>query len=157
MNTKLVTVVCVALLAVPTFCQIHPGENESTSIKSGVLLFHKDEVMSSFAMGGTLVEGENYQVLTAHRTEAGQVEIHRDFRDVFYIVQGEANIVTGGKVLGENDGNPEEPRGTSIEGGESHKLGAGDVIVIPAGVPHWMNMVKGTLLYFVVKIKEPEK
>jgi len=119
-----------------------------------VKYFSKDDVMGSFSKGGTLVNENNYRVMTAHRTESGNVEIHRSYNDVFYIVQGSTNLVTGGKVIGQKDTNPDEPRGDSIEGGETRKLSAGDVIVIPAGVPHWMKDVEGTLLYFVVKVKK---
>jgi len=119
-----------------------------------VRYFSKDDVMASFSKGGTVVNENNYKVMTAHRTESGNVEIHRSYIDVFYIVQGSTNLVTGGKVIGQKDTNPDEPRGDSIEGGETRKLSAGDVIVIPAGVPHWMKDVEGTLLYFVVKVKK---
>ena len=122
---------------------------------AGVKYFSKDDVAASFAKGGTLVTENNYRVMTAHRTESGNVEVHRSYTDVFYIVQGSTNIVTGGKVIGEKATNPDEPRGDSIEGGETRKLSAGDSMVIPAGVPHWMKDVEGTLLYFVVKVKNP--
>jgi len=121
-----------------------------------VRYFSKDDVAASFAKGGTLVSEGNYKVMTAHRTDSGNVEVHRDFTDIFYIVQGSTNIVTGGKVVGEKAANPAEPRGDSIEGGETHRLSTGDAIVIPAGVPHWMKDVEGTLLYFVVKVKNAE-
>ena len=93
------------------------------------------------------------QAKAAHRTESGNVEVHRSYTDVFYIVQGSTNIVTGGKVIGEKATNPDEPRGDSIEGGETRRLSAGDTMVIPAGIPHWMKDVEGNLLYFVVKVK----
>ncbi|MGH9512615.1 MAG: cupin domain-containing protein [Terriglobales bacterium] len=112
--------------------------------------------MASFATGGTLVNGSNYKVMTARRSEEGSVEVHTKFTDVFYIVQGGTTIITGGKVIGEKFTNPEEPRGVSIEGGDTHELAAGDVIVIPAGVPHWMRNVKGTMLYFVVKVQKAD-
>ena len=32
--------------------------------------------------------------------------------------------------------------GTDIQSGESHHLSKGDVIVIPAGVPHWFKEVR---------------
>jgi len=126
-----------------------------TAASAGVKYFSKDDVAASFAKGGTLVTESNYRVMTAHRTESGNVEVHRSYTDVFYIVQGSTNFVTGGKVIGEKATNPDEPRGDSIEGGETRKLSAGDSIVIPAGVPHWMKDVEGTLLYFVVKVKNP--
>lgn len=97
----------------------------------------------------------NYKVMTARRTESGNVEIHSKFTDIFYIVQGSTNIVTGGKVMGEKDVNPDEPGADSIEGGQTMHLSPGDAIVIPAGVPHWMKDVEGTLEYFVVKVAKP--
>src|SRR6266481_797884 len=103
-----------------------------TAATGGVKYFSKDDVAASFAKGGTLVTESNYRVMTAHRTESGNVEVHRSYTDVFYIVQGSTNIVTGGKVIGEKATNPDEPRGDSIEGGKTRKLSAGDSIVIPA-------------------------
>lgn len=129
------------------------GATVQTPASGGVKYFSKDDVAASFSKGGTLVTEGNYRVMTAHRTESGNVEVHRSYTDVFYIVQGSTNIVTGGKVVGEKATNPDEPRGDSIEGGETRKLSAGDVMVIPAGIPHWMKDVEGTLLYFVVKVK----
>jgi mannose-6-phosphate isomerase-like protein (cupin superfamily) len=125
------------------------------AVGSNVKYFSKDDVAASFAKGGTLVTESNYKVMTAHRTESGNVEVHRSYTDVFYIVQGSTNIVTGGRVIGEKATNPDEPRGDSIEGGETRRLSAGDALVIPAGIPHWMKDVEGTLLYFVVKVKNP--
>ena len=128
------------------------NSNSADSVK----YYSKDDLAASFAKGATLLTEQNYKVMTAHRTESGNVEIHRSYTDVFYIVQGSTNIVTGGKVIGERATNPEEPRGDSIEGGQSRRLTAGDAMVIPAGVPHWMKDVEGTLLYFVVKVKTAE-
>jgi hypothetical protein len=47
---------------------------------------------------------------------------------------------------------PGEIRAPKIAGGEEHHLKKGDVIVIPAGVPHQFTAVDGTFLYFVVKV-----
>lgn len=142
---------------VMAFAQSASPEKTGAAVQSpasgGVKYFSKDDVAASFAKGGTLVTENNYRVMTAHRTESGNVEVHHTYTDVFYIVQGSTNIVTGGKVIGEKTTNPDEPRGDSIEGGETRKLSAGDSMVIPAGVPHWMKDVEGTLLYFVVKVK----
>lgn len=154
-----ITIPKIAFLLL-TFCgtiamtQTTPQSGSQPAIGGSVRYFSKDDVTGSFSKGGTLVTENNYRVMTAHRTESGNVEIHRSYTDVFYIVQGSTNLVTGGKVIGQKDTNPDEPRGDSIEGGETRKLSAGDVVVIPAGVPHWMKDVEGTLLYFVVKVKK---
>lgn len=127
----------------------------TSSDPNGVKYFSKDDLAASFSKGGTIATESNYRVMTAHRTESGSVEIHRSYTDVMYIVQGSTNIVTGGKVIGEKDTNPDEPRGDSIDGGETRHLSAGDSIIIPVGVPHWMKDVQGELRYLVVKVRKP--
>jgi hypothetical protein len=42
--------------------------------------------------------------------------------------------------------------GTGIEGGVSRKIKAGDVVVIPAGVPHWFSEIEGSITYVVVRV-----
>jgi mannose-6-phosphate isomerase-like protein (cupin superfamily) len=139
-------------------CQTSAPSSGTAGTSSGadsVKYYSKDDLAASFAKGGTLLNESNYRVMTARRIESGNVEVHRSYTDVFYIVQGGTDIVLGGKVIGEKDTNPDEPRGDSIEGGETRHLNAGDAIAIPAGIPHWMRNVQGELLYFVVKVKKP--
>jgi mannose-6-phosphate isomerase-like protein (cupin superfamily) len=129
------------------------GQSSPSPSKSGAKIVPSSDVLASFAKGGTLAQGKTYRVMTAHRTSDGNVEVHKKWIDVFYVTKGECNIVLGGTVVDEKPGkDPDEPRGTSIDGGETHRLAEGDVIVIPAGLPHWMKDVKGTLEYFVVKV-----
>jgi len=50
---------------------------------------------------------------------------------------------------------PGQIRGTDVKGGETHHLSKGDVIVIPAGTPHWFKEVSPQVSYYVVKIVKP--
>ena len=48
---------------------------------------------------------------------------------------------------------PHEVRGTSIEGGETKQLVPGDVVHIPAKVPHQLKIANGkTFTYLVIKV-----
>lgn len=50
-----------------------------------------------------------------------------------------------------------EFRGTGLEGGSQTLLKKGDIVHIPAGVPHQLRIAPGnTFTYFVVKVTEPE-
>jgi quercetin dioxygenase-like cupin family protein len=61
--------------------------------------------------------------------------------------------LTGGKVVNPKTIKPGEIRGTSISGGERHTLSTGDIVHIPAGVPHQILLEKGKpFTYFVVKV-----
>jgi mannose-6-phosphate isomerase-like protein (cupin superfamily) len=96
-----------------------------------------------------------YIVSCSNRTGPGVVEVHLKETDVLYIVDGAATFVTGGKVQGLKADNPLQPRGTGIDGGETHHLVKGDVVVVPAGQPHWFKEVPASVSYFVVKAVKP--
>lgn len=107
------------------------------------------------AGGGTLAAASDYNVQMLRRTAAGQVEIHTKETDIFYIVDGEATFVTGGTMIGGKETQPNQLRGTSIDGGETYRLKKGDSIVVPAGVPHWFRDIAQPINYFTVKIINP--
>lgn len=123
---------------------------------SPVSYWSPDSVRSSFARGGILLGAEakrSYMVHTSRRAKAGQAEVHALDTDIVYVVDGTATLVTGGTV---RDGKPTEPnelRGSAIDGGEVQQLTKGAVVVIPAGTPHWFRDVPGPLTYFVVKAR----
>jgi quercetin dioxygenase-like cupin family protein len=107
------------------------------------------------AKSGTLLTAPDLIVMTIRRTEAGQVEVHDKETDTLYVLDGSATIVTGGTMIGGTVTAPGQQRGTSIEGGEPHKLVKGDVMVIRPGVPHWFKDVAGSIDYYVVKVVAP--
>jgi mannose-6-phosphate isomerase-like protein (cupin superfamily) len=114
-----------------------------------------EKVEAALAKGGNLVTAKDLLVLGAHRTEAGHVEMHEKETDVFYIVEGDATFITGGKMIGGKLTKPGQWLGTDIQGGTVHHLSKGDVIVIPAGVPHWYKEVPHSVTYYVVKVLKP--
>jgi mannose-6-phosphate isomerase-like protein (cupin superfamily) len=112
-------------------------------------------VDQSFAAGAVLLDGtgRNYSINTSRRTDPGQAEIHNLDTDIFYLLDGSATLVTGGTAVEAKATAPNEMRGTRIDGGETHQLSKGQVVVIPAGVPHWFQAVSGNLLYYTVKVR----
>jgi mannose-6-phosphate isomerase-like protein (cupin superfamily) len=111
-----------------------------------------DKVAAALAKGGPLVTQSDLTVQGSHREVAGQVEVHDKETDVLYITDGEATIVTGGTMIGGKQKSPGQMLGTSIEGGEARHLVKGDVMVIPAGIPHWFKEVPKSVSYYVVKV-----
>ena len=103
-----------------------------------------------------MVSQPGVTVQGGHRTGPGQTEIHEKETDVIYVIEGEATMVTGGTVIGNKQTAPGQFRGTSIEGGKTQRLTKGDVIVIPAGTPHWFKAVVAPAVnYYVVKAVKP--
>ncbi len=107
------------------------------------------------AKGGSLVTAPDYTVSVNRRTAAGQVEVHEKETDIFYVVEGEATFITGGTMIGGKISRPNQLLGTEIQSGETHHLTKGDVIVIPAGTPHWFKEVPKSIQYFTVKSIKP--
>jgi len=95
----------------------------------------------------------NHYTMVAYREATGSSEIHEHEADIFVVQEGDANIITGGKMTGGKETKPGEVRGTSIEGGETRPLKTGDIIHIPAGMPHQILVTPGKpITYFVVKV-----
>jgi mannose-6-phosphate isomerase-like protein (cupin superfamily) len=142
-------------LSVTANCQQSGPPSSANNSANAVLYYPSSQVTAGFEKGGALFDGKdrNYTVMTAHRDKSGPAELHEKDTDVFYIVDGSATFVTGGKLLESKSTGPNEVRGSGIDGGDTHQLNKGDVIIIPAGVPHWFKDVKSTFLYFVVKVR----
>jgi mannose-6-phosphate isomerase-like protein (cupin superfamily) len=100
-----------------------------------------------------LKQYKGHYTMVAHREGTGSSEVHEHEADIFVIEDGEGTLLTGGKLVNSHVEKPGELRGTSISGGEKVHYAPGDIIHIPAGVPHQMLVEKGNAVtYFVVKV-----
>lgn len=127
-----------------------------TEKASAVSFFDSKTVADAFAKGAVLSgasHGENYMVHASRREKAGLSEVHDLDTDIIYVLDGTATMVTGGKSVDPKTIEAGEHRGTSIEGGETRQLKKGDVLIVPAGTPHWFKQVDGAFLYYVVKVR----
>lgn len=114
--------------------------------------FNSGEVKAAFHKGAVLFDrGEKYMVHASRRDKPGMAEVHTRDADIVYVLEGTATVVTGGKAVGTSNIAPDEIRGASIEGGQQRHLQKGDVMIVPAGVPHWFKEVSNPFLYYVVK------
>ena len=103
----------------------------------------------------TLEKYPHHYTMLAFRNRSGGGEVHQNFSDVFYILDGHASVITGGEVVEPKTTAPGETLGTAVKGGTSQEVKAGDVVHIPAGMPHQMVVPEGqTITYFVVKVEE---
>ena len=125
-----------------------------SSSRPGVSYFPKEKVDASFSEGAVLFEpGGDYAINTSRRDSPGNVEVHEKDSDLIYVVKGSATFVTGGTLLDGKKIAEHEIRGTQLNGGEAQNLVPGDVIVVPAGVPHWFKEVQAPFLYYTVKVQ----
>lgn len=93
------------------------------------------------------------RVVGNQRNTPGEAEIHENVADVFMVMEGGSTFVSGGTVVGGKTTAPGEIKGTGVQGGETRQLSKGDVVVVPAGVPHWHKSITGgSIVYYTVKV-----
>jgi mannose-6-phosphate isomerase-like protein (cupin superfamily) len=79
-----------------------------------------------------------YTVNVEHRSSQPQTaSVHEAEAELFYVVDGSATMITGGKLMPDNKG---------IEGGTPTKLNKGDFFMVPKGVPHWFSQIDAPVL-----------
>lgn len=98
-------------------------------------------------------------VLENHN-KANQSEVHVTEADLWIVIQGTPEFTVGGTMVNgkakvRKDGTTDENEilGDGIDGGETYTLHPGDILYIPAGVPH-AHRSEGTARLYIIKIKE---
>jgi len=105
----------------------------------------------------TLADYGDHRFRMLYRDGDGYPEQHDHVVDVVIVQSGEGTLALGGRMINPKAGSGAgEYLGTSIEGGERHPLGPGDVIHIPARIPHSFLVPKGKhITYVLVKFPAP--
>lgn len=126
----------------------------SSPMAPQVSFFDRAQVTSAFAKGAVLFDAsDKYMVHASRREQPGMAEIHTKDTDIIYVFDGKATFVTGGSAIDPKPTAPDEIRGREITGGDTRLIAKGDVIIVPAGTPHWFKEVSAPFLYYVVKAR----
>jgi mannose-6-phosphate isomerase-like protein (cupin superfamily) len=147
-----IRIVTAALLVVPLFAAEIPGFGlwRATELQQRHEALSK-KVGPDHSARETLANYGDHRIRYLYRDADGLPEQHDKIVDVVFVQSGEGILLLGGRMLnpkGSSDSG--EYMGTGIEGGERHPLGAGDVIHIPAKIPHSFLVPKGKHLTYVL-------
>jgi mannose-6-phosphate isomerase-like protein (cupin superfamily) len=97
------------------------------------------------------LNGPGSNVYIIRRDKTGETEVHMAFNDIYVVESGHVRITVGGQVTGNRETMPTEWLGGDISGGTDYSLAAGDVLFIPAGVPHKVLVSpKASITYVLV-------
>jgi mannose-6-phosphate isomerase-like protein (cupin superfamily) len=103
----------------------------------------------------TLKKYASDYTMLAFRSKSGKAELHEKFADFYFVIGGEATLVSGGHIVNSSTTAPGEVRGDSVQDGKETRLKKGDIVHIPANIPHQLVLAKGgTFQYFIVKVQE---
>jgi mannose-6-phosphate isomerase-like protein (cupin superfamily) len=77
-----------------------------------------------------------YRAQLEYRPRTAPAALHEKDAELFVVLQGAGNIVTGGKLVDEKRVNANNLSGSSIAGGNSRSVAVGDMLIVPANTPH---------------------
>jgi hypothetical protein len=116
----------------------------------------KDAAKSAPAMHTAPVKNaDHYRINIVRRTTPQGAIAHPDGTEVHHIVDGGGTLVTGGSIVRPTTAGRGSAAAT-IDGGVTRHVAKGDVILIPAGTPHWYKELDGTITYLEVRFDLPK-
>jgi mannose-6-phosphate isomerase-like protein (cupin superfamily) len=100
--------------------------------------------------GASITATDQYRGSMVHRTAPNGAIAHPGNTELHYIVEGSGTVETGGTIM-RREGAP-----AIIEGGESHRVVKGDIIIIPAGSAHRYSQIDEPITYLEWRFVAPE-
>jgi mannose-6-phosphate isomerase-like protein (cupin superfamily) len=163
---KIVALVSAALVSMPV-----PVRAQSPALPAATISAAEIQALMGPRKPNTLPNirvvdagGHHVGVGVLYRAE-GQTQntaVHFKVSEVYHVMKGSGTLVTGGTVVNPKTRAADSIEvtredgpgvtGTAIQGGVNHELKEGDVIVIPAGTPHWFSKINGSISYLVIRI-----
>ena len=94
-----------------------------------------------------LIGGEGMQLRVAvqhdKKKDSADAEVHDASDDVYYVLEGSAELTLGGQLENPREISSGEWRSAKIGGGKTFTITKGDLIVVPRGTPHRRVNSKG--------------
>jgi len=103
----------------------------------------------------SMIQLAPYNVSLEYRAAVANAAVHETEAELFYVVDGAATLVTGGKLTNENRTNAQNLTGSGIEGGVTRRVAKGDFIMVPENTPHWFSAIDGTVVLMSLHLPHP--
>ncbi|MGA9719624.1 MAG: hypothetical protein WBQ79_15190 [Acidobacteriaceae bacterium] len=146
-----------AALTIPCYAQKKADVFSGQAVQSQLTAL----VQAAKASGGSgakLGDYHSHAIKLSVRTASGGAEVHAHYDDIFFVTGGKAMLITGGNLIHGKTDSEGETKGSSIENGKSETIAKGDVVHIPAGVPHQLILAPGSAYSsIVIKVRESQQ
>ena len=138
----------LTLFAAAAVAQQAPAQKLYTSASDvqAMIAKAKAERKDQPTIAQNLIRLAPYNVNLEYRASIGPAAVHEKDVEMFYVVDGSATMVTGGKLINEKRNNADNLGGTGIEGGMSREITKGDFIMVPSSTAHWFSKINGVLV-----------
>src|SRR6266699_1278377 len=109
-----------------------------------------------------LIDSAGMQLRVAVQHEKNKTgtpaELHDASDDVYYVLDGGATLVLGGKLDAPKEVEPGEWRSPRIIDGKTYEITRGDLVIVPRGTPHQRSTANKDFTMILIKIyAEPLK
>ena len=94
----------------------------------------------------TILSLQPYRAALEYRTATGPAAVHEKEAEMFYVIDGQGILTTGGKLKEEKRSNATNLTGSGIDGGQSRTVAKGDFIIVPENTPHQYTGIQGELI-----------
>ena len=153
---KFATAISLAILAIPCTAQ-SPGKAEvfpAVNVRAQLVQLAQ-QGKAKGSSGSTLGDYGTHAIKLSERTKSGGAEVHAHYDDVMIVMEGSATLITGGELIDSHTGANGESTGSGIRNGTNQSVATGDIVHVPAGVPHQLLIAPGTnYSALVIKVKE---
>jgi len=157
-------VVLLSLSAAVAIAQRKPSEaTRPFVVKSAQSLDDLQQSLKPDNKVSELIDSEGMQLRVAVQHEKNRAgaaaELHDASDDVYYVLDGTATLVLGGKLDAPKETDPGEWRSPKIIDGKTFEIKKGDLIVVPRGTPHQRSTANKDFTMILIKIyaKPPRK
>jgi mannose-6-phosphate isomerase-like protein (cupin superfamily) len=130
-----------------------PAPGSPATFKSAAELaavLSKATVNAGGMSSSSVTLNDQYRVAFVHREKAAGALAHPGNTELLYITEGSGTVVTGGTLVPAVNGQP-----ASIANGVTQRITKGDVVIVPAGSPHWFSVVDAPITYLEVRWLAP--
>ncbi len=99
-----------------------------------------------------MLELGGYNGHMEYRASVGNAAVHEKEAELFYVIDGSATLVTGGKLVDEKRTDATNLAGSAIQGGTPREIAKGDWVLVPENTPHQFNPIHGVIVLFSIHV-----
>jgi mannose-6-phosphate isomerase-like protein (cupin superfamily) len=165
MTFNRITVAAIVFLALPGVVLAQRKPSEPTRpfvVMSAQSLDDVQKRLQPDNKTSELIESAGLQFRVAVQHEKNKTgaaaELHDASDDVYYVLEGSATLVLGGKLTDAKETDPGEWRSPRITDGKTVEIKKGDLVIVPRGTPHQRSTENKDFTMILIKVyAEPLK
>lgn len=159
----LLTVTAILLVPFTTLAQRKPSEaTRPFVVMTAQSVDDLQKSLQSENKTSELIDSAGMQFRVAVQHEKNRsgaaAELHDASDDVYYVLDGSATLVLGGKLEDPKETDPGEWRSSRIIDGKTVEIKKGDLVIVPRGTPHQRSTTNKDFSMILIKVyAEPLK